>query len=91
MTLEDRLSEHMEEHQAESVAHVLRLGSDYGGGDALAGAKLGTMNRSQWERVTELLSEAGYDGKLNSVMSVVSFTNDPSTDDEKLNAEIKDL
>lgn len=91
MTLEDRLAEHMEERQAESVAKVLRLGSDYGGGDALAGAKLGSMDRSQWERVTELLAEAGYDGELNSVMSVVSFTNDPSTDDEKLNAEIRDL
>jgi len=91
VTLEDRLAEHMEERQAEAVAEVLRMGAAYGEGDALAGMKLTAVDPAQWRRLTELLAETGYDGEMAGRMDAVSFINDPKTDDEKLNAEIRCL
>lgn len=91
MSLEDALEDHMKEEHARSVAKVLCLGVAYAEGDALAGMKLGAVDPAEWETLTELLAEAGYKGELTGRMDVVSFTSNPSTDDERLNAEIKDL
>lgn len=89
--VKELLTEYFDEEQASAVATILELGASYGEGDAFAGMKLSSISGDEWDRLSELFEEAGFDYELSNRMSVVGFTNDPETDDEELNEAIRNL
>lgn len=89
--LESKLAEYFTEEQAEVIANILQIGKRYSEGDALAGAKLRNTGTDDYERLTELFQDAGFDYEFNNRMSVVNLASSPETHNEELNELIKEL
>ena len=89
--LEEVLSEHFEEEEVEGIATILRMGVSYTEGNRFAGARLSSIPGEDWQSLNEMFEEAGFDTEISGRMSLISFINDPNTEDTNLNRVIKGL
>lgn len=85
------MSKHLEEKQVGPVVSVLRAAAAYGEGDALAGAKLSSLDGDDYETLTQVFQDAGFDVSFNNRMSLVGFVSSPDTEDEELNKKLEEL
>lgn len=89
--IEKALGKYFDEDQCYAIAKFLKAGASYAEGDAFAGVQLQKVDREDYDRLTELFAEAGFDVEFNNRMSLVGFVTSPDTDDEDLNEAIKNL
>lgn len=85
------MSKHLEEEQVDPIVSVLKAAAAYGEGDALAGAKLSSLDTDDYETLTRVFQEAGFDVTFNNRMSLVGFVSSPDTKDEELNETLEEL
>lgn len=85
------LGEHLSEDQVEPIANILKAAASYAEGDALAGVKLANLTPEDYETITRVFRDAGFDVSFNNRMSLVSFVSSPETDDKALNEAIANL